>query len=156
MPDQWLGPFTGVADERRRIYMTMVAAMDAGVGEILDALDRHGVDDDTLVWFASDNGGQALADNTPLRAGKGTVYEGGIRVASAIRWPAGLAGNGRKVTGLVSYLDIFPPLRRVVGLGASGGPGEPLDGKDAVDLISGRAEPGTRRFFSYCERYGDE
>ena len=156
VPDKWLGPFTGVANERRRIYMAMVAAMDAGIGEILYALHRNGVEDDTLVWFASDNGGPALADNTPLRAGKGTVYEGGIRVAAAVRWPAGLAGNGRKVTGLVNYLDIFPTLRRIVGLGASGGPGEELDGEDVFDLISGREAPSSRRFFSYYERYGDE
>ena len=156
VPDQWLTPFSGVDDERRRIYMAMVASMDDAIGRILHALRRNGIEDDTLVWFASDNGGQALADNAPLRAGKGTVYEGGIRVAAALRWPLGLPGGGRKVNGLVSYLDIFPTLKRVAGLGAAGGPGEPLDGEDMFDLIRGRQESGGRRFFSYYERYGDE
>ena len=156
VPDQWLAPFSAVEDERRRIYMAMVAAMDAAIGRILEALERTGVEDDTLVWFASDNGGQALADNTPLRAGKGTVYEGGTRVAAALRWPKGISGEGRKVTGLMSYLDVLPTLRRVAGLGASGGPGEPLDGEDVFDLIAGTEPERQRRFFSYYERYGDE
>ena len=156
VPDQWLAPFSAVEDENRRIYMAMVAAMDAAIGRILEALQRSGVEDDTLVWFASDNGGQALADNTPLRAGKGTVYEGGTRVAAALRWPNGVSGGGRKVTGLMSYLDVLPTLRRVAGLGASGGPGELLDGEDVFDLIVGREPHRKRRFFSYYERYGDE
>lgn len=156
VPDQWLPPFSAVEDERRRIYMAMVAAMDSAIGRILEALQRTGVEDDTLVWFASDNGGQALADNTPLRAGKGTVYEGGTRVAAALRWPSGISGEGRKVTGLMSYLDVLPTLRRVAGLGASGGPGEPLDGEDVFDLITGTEPERPRRFFSYYERYGDE
>ena len=156
VPDQWLVPFSAVEDERRRVYMAMVAAMDAAIGRILEALGRNGVEDDTLVWFASDNGGQALADNTPLRAGKGTVYEGGTRVAAALRWPNGISGEGRKVTGLMSYLDVLPTLRRVAGLGASGGPGEPLDGEDVFDLIAGAGAERQRRFFSYYERYGDE
>ncbi len=156
VPDRWLTPFLRVEDKRRRIYMAMVASMDDAIGRILEALRHNSVQDDTLVWFASDNGGQALADNTPLRAGKGTVYEGGTRVVAAVRWPIGLPGNGRKVTGLVSYLDVFPTLRRVAGLGAEGGPGEPLDGEDMFDVILGREEPRKGQFFSYYERYGDE
>ena len=156
VPEKWLEPFSAVENERRRIYMAMVASMDHAIGRILEALRRNDLKDATLVWFASDNGGQALADNSPLRAGKGTVYEGGIRVPAALRWPAGLPGNGRSVTGLVSYLDVFPTLRRVAGLGSAGGPGEPLDGEDMFDLILGREEPRNRRFFSYFEAYGDE
>ena len=136
--------------------MAMVSAMDAAIGQILDALRRNGIEEDTLVWFASDNGGQSLADNTPLRAGKGTVYEGGIRVVAALRWPNGLAGNSRKVRGLVSYLDVLPTLRRVVGLGDAGGPGEPVDGVDMFDVIRGNELPTGRTLFSYYERFGDE
>ncbi len=156
VPDRWLGPFASVEDEKRRIYMAMVAAMDDAIGRILAALQRSGVEGDTLVWFASDNGGQALADNAPLRAGKGTVYEGGTRVAAAIRWPHGLDGGGRTVSGLISYLDVFPTLRRIAGLGSAGGPGEPLDGEDMFDLIAGTAPPAQRDFFSYYERYNGE
>ncbi len=56
----------------------------------------------------------------------------------------------------MSYLDVFPTLRRVAGLGASGGPGEPLDGEDVLDMIVGTEPDRQRRFFSYYERYGDE
>ncbi len=156
VPEKWLPPFASVEDERRRIYMAMVAAMDHAIGRILDALRRQGVEENTLVWFASDNGGQALADNSPLRAGKGTVYEGGTRVVAALRWPNRLPGGGHKVTGLISYLDVWPTLRRVAGLGSEGGPGEPLDGEDMLDLIVGDRPPRLRRFFSYYERYGGE
>ena len=156
VPEKWLPPFVHVEDERRRIYMAMVSAMDAAIGQILEALRRNGVEQDTLVWFASDNGGQALADNSPLRAGKGTVYEGGIRVVSALRWPNGLPGNGRKVRGLVSYLDVLPTLRRVAGLGDAGGPGEPLDGEDMFDVVAGSRPPFERTLYTYYERYGDE
>ncbi len=156
VPNRWLAPFASVEDERRRIYMAMVAAMDHAIGEILDALHRRGVQEDTLVWFASDNGGQALADNAPLRAGKGTVYEGGTRVVAALRWPKGLPGGGRKVTGLITYLDIWPTMRRIVGLGTDHGPGEALDGEDVLDLIRGNRPPRPRRFFSYFERYSEE
>ena len=99
--------------------MAMVAALDAAVGRILEAIDRNGLTGGTLVWFASDNGGFSASDNSPLRAGKGTVYEGGIRVVSALRWPNGIPGGGRKVSGAMSYLDVWPTLRRVAGLGAA-------------------------------------
>lgn len=157
VPDKWLPAFASTTDERRRIYMAMVAAMDHAIGRILEALRRQDIEEDTLVWFASDNGGpRRLGDNTPLRGSKGTVYEGGIRVASALRWPRMVPGNGRTVTGLISYLDVFPTLRRVTGLGSAGGPGEPLDGEDVLDLILGREEPRSRRLYSYFESYGDE
>lgn len=156
VPERWLQPFASVADKNRRIYMAMVASMDAAIARILDALEKNGVDKNTLVWFASDNGGQALADNSPLRAGKGTVYEGGTRVAAAIRWPLGLDGGGRRVTGMVRYIDVWPTLKRVAGLGDTAGPGEPIDGQDAWPVISGRATEGPSEFFSYFERYNEE
>jgi len=156
VPEKWLSPFASVKDERRRVYMAMVAALDDAIGRILDAIDSKGIADDTLVWFASDNGGQVAADNSPLRAGKGTVYEGGTRVVSALRWPNGVAGDGREVSGTMSYLDIWPTLRRVAGLSAQEGPGEPLDGRDMFDVIAGTAKPEPREFFSFYDRYGSE
>ena len=156
VPSPWLEPFSGVEDERRRTYMAMVAAMDSAIGRVLEALERNGISNDTLVWFASDNGGQALADNTPLRAGKGTVYEGGTRVVAAIRWPSGLSGGGRRVTGMVRYIDVFPTLRRLAGMPGTAGPGEPLDGQDAWPLISGEVTEGPSELFSYFEHYNRE
>ncbi len=156
VPDRWLESFARVEDERRRTYMAMVAAMDAAIGRILEALDRNGAAESTLVWFASDNGGQALADNSPLRGGKGTVYEGGTRVAAAIRWPDGLEGGGRRVTGMVRYIDVWPTLQRLAGMREPAGPGEPLDGEDVWPVISGQRPSGPSEFFSYFEHYNRE
>ena len=154
-PDRWVDANAHIADRDRRVYAGMVSAMDAGVGRILDALDATGVANDTLVWFTSDNGGvYQLADNGSLRAGKGTVYEGGIRVAAAFRWPNGVEGGGRKVTEPLHYLDIWPTLRRVAGV--KGSKGRPLDGIDALDIIRGKEKAPVRPLFSFYDRYGAE
>ena len=66
----------------------MVHSLDEGVGRILDALDETNSAGDTFVLFSSDNGGVAgIGDNAPLRGAKASVFEGGIRVAAAARWP---------------------------------------------------------------------
>jgi uncharacterized sulfatase len=76
----------------------MVEELDAAIGKVLDALDEHGLAEDTLVLFASDNGGSPRngADNAPLRDGKFGTFEGGIRVPAIARWP------GRIPAGAVS------------------------------------------------------
>ncbi|MEZ5367470.1 MAG: sulfatase-like hydrolase/transferase, partial [Bryobacterales bacterium] len=102
VPAKWLDDYASIGDKDRRTYAAMVAAMDAGVGRILEALDRTGVTNDTLVWFFSDNGGPGTGDNTPLRAGKGTVYEGGVRVAAALRWPGKVRAGGKVETPLMN------------------------------------------------------
>ncbi len=156
VPERWLDDYAGEANPDRRTYMAMVAAMDSGIGRILDALEEADVARDTLVWFTSDNGGAREGDNRPLRAGKGTLYEGGIRVAAALRWPAGIEGGGRRVRGMLTYLDVWPTLARVAGLASPQGPGRPLDGVDALDVIRGKTPAPKRPFFSYFERYQGE
>lgn len=155
VPEKWLDDYASVADKNRRTYMAMVAAMDAGVGRILEALERTGVEKDTLVWFFSDNGGPGMGDNTPLRAGKGTVYEGGIRVAAAVRWPGQVEAGG-KIDGPLAYIDVWPTLARLAGLDPGGGPGKPLDGRDVWDVIQGETEAPERALYSYFERYQGE
>jgi arylsulfatase A-like enzyme len=73
-------------------YAEMVEAMDTGIGRVLDALDARGVTDDTIVCFASDNGGERWSKNWPFIGEKGDVTEGGIRVPFICRWPAAVAG----------------------------------------------------------------
>src|SRR5262249_22590690 len=78
-------------DGNRKDYALMVERVDAGVGKILAALDKHKIADDTLVIFTNDNGGERFSDNGPLFHHKATLWEGGIRVPCLLRWPGKVA-----------------------------------------------------------------
>ena len=143
--------YVGDADgrrEKRRITAAMGESLDTGVGRILDALDAHGMADNTFVLFFSDNGGVVgVGDNTPFRGAKASVYEGGIRVAAAARWPAGGISGGRAVSASVAYIDVLPTLLGIVGMEP---PAErPLDGRDALGLLTGTGEDAPRDLYSY-------
>lgn len=84
-------------------YKEMVEDLDRSIGEVLKALKRSGQEQDTLVFFASDNGGERFSYNWPLAGNKGSLQEGGIRVPSILRWPARIDG------GQVSDLPVFTP-----------------------------------------------
>ena len=113
-------------DPARTTFAAMVIGLDDGIGAILDALDDAGLDDDTIVFFASDNGGSQEANNLPLRGGKGGAYDGGVRVPAIIRIPG--AAGGTVVTGMIAAMDVFPTLLGLAGASAPAGP--PLDGND--------------------------
>ncbi|MFF4950977.1 sulfatase [Streptomyces chattanoogensis] len=84
-------------------YKEMVEDLDRSVGEVLAALRRSGQEEDTLVFFASDNGGERWSYNWPLSGNKASLQEGGIRVPTIVRWPARLDG------GQVSHEPVFTP-----------------------------------------------
>ena len=138
-------------DERtalRRIHAAMVHALDVGIGRVLGALDEHGVAENTLVLFFSDNGGSVgIGDNGPWQGCKATVYEGGIRVAAAARWPAGNIAGGRDVAVPLAYIDVLPTLMRAVGIPDHGG--KPLDGVDVLDVLTGERDALERDLYSY-------
>jgi arylsulfatase A-like enzyme len=126
-----------------RIY-AMVKAMDRGVAEVLDALDRFGLADNTLVLFSSDNGPQMTGDgdestvrfNCQYRGAKGLVSEGGIRLPMIVRWPAGLPAR-TEIDDLVHFTDWLPTLLAAVGAPV---PGDlALDGVNVLPLL--RDEP---------------
>jgi arylsulfatase A-like enzyme len=133
----------------RRTYAAMVDRLDRGVGEILKAIEARQDAENTFVLFMSDNGGPLPpARNVPLRDGKASVYEGGIRVAAAVRWPAGGLSGGRTCEEPVGYIDIYPTLRRIAGAETVAGD-PPLDGIDVLDAVRGERPVPERPWFSY-------
>lgn len=128
-------------------YAAMVSVMDAGIGEVLAALDHKGIADNTLVWFFSDNGGFGLKAgqrNPPFRDQKGTACEGGIRVPALARWPAQWRG-GRKVDAVMGYVDVLPTLAAAAGYQYT--PPKPVDGITVADIIAGRQPAPDRAFY---------
>ena len=99
------------------LYKAVVAAMDAGIGRVLDALDAEGIADDTLVVFLSDNGagGAEGGSNAPMRAGKSTVFEGGIHVPALVRWPGKVAA-GAHLAQPMSVQDLLPTVAAAVAV----------------------------------------
>jgi arylsulfatase A-like enzyme len=124
--------FASIADTKRRAYAAQVSLMDDAIGETLTALRDTDQQQRTLVFFFSDNGGPITVNgsiNAPLRAGKGSVYEGGVRVPFVVSWPGRLPG-GRDYTQPVSSVDVF-----ATALGVAGVP-MPADRKyDSVNLL---------------------
>lgn len=125
----------GLNDTR---YGAMIEALDLSIGRILRSLDDSGQADNTLVIFASDNGGfGGVSDCRPLREAKGSLYEGGIRVPLIIRWP-GHARPGTVNSTPVISMDFFPTLLELAGLESD--PSQPLDGESLVPVLE---ETGT-------------
>ncbi|MDA2924775.1 sulfatase [Acidobacteria bacterium AH-259-L09] len=122
----------------RRTYMGMISALDDGVGKVLDALDEAGLTNDTVVVFLSDNGcaiDTEACTNDPLRLGKLFLFEGGIRVPFAMRYPEVLQ-PGQTYTQPVSSLDLFPTMLTLAG--SQRPTDKHLDGVDLLPFVTGR------------------
>lgn len=134
---KYLDRFPNIADKKRRIYAAMLAAMDDGIGRVLRALRDGGIEDDTLIFFFSDNGGPTRANasrNTPLRGAKGTMYEGGVRVPFVIQWKRQLPA-GMTYDQPVIALDVFPT---AVAAARGKMPADrPIDGVDLLPHLKG-------------------
>lgn len=141
VPETYKKPYSGL-EEPRRTYAGMLAAMDESIGQILDALERKGLRENTLVVFSSDNGGPApgrVTDNGTFRAGKGTLYEGSVRAAACVAW-LGRIKAGTVVTQALHMVDWYPTLLTLAG--ASLEQKLPVDGRDAwATIAAGRASP---------------
>ena len=121
-PEKYLARFTGIADQQRRTYAAMMSAMDDGIGRTLAALRAEGLEENTLVFFFSDNGGPTMAGttingatNTPLRGSKRQTWEGGIRVPFVIRWKGRLP-EGRVDARPIVQLDVLPTALAAAGV----------------------------------------
>ncbi|MHC4120408.1 MAG: arylsulfatase B [Planctomycetota bacterium] len=144
--EQDIAKYSHIENEKKRIYAAMVDSMDEAIGKILEAVDAKGIADNTFVLFFSDNGGISYGDNRPWRSGKGSVYEGGIRVPAVVRWPGGIRG-ARSVDAMMGYIDVYPTIKRIAGV--TGPDPNPLDGRDMLDAIRGRDAAPKRDWFSY-------
>ncbi len=143
------------------VYAAMMADIDAQVGRVLDKLDELRLADRTLVIFTSDNGGLSTSEgsptsNAPLRAGKGWLYEGGVRVPLIVRWP-GVVKPGASSDIPVVSTDFFPTL-----LDAAGAPLRPewhQDGASLVPLFKQLEPPralSERSLFWHYPHYGNQ
>jgi arylsulfatase len=122
------------------LYGDTVEELDWSVGEILAALQRLGIDENTLVIFTSDNGpflsyGNHAGSAGPLRGGKLTAFEGGVRMPCIMRWPARIPA-GRDCDEIASTIDVVPTVARLIGAEL---PRHKIDGKDMEPLLSAKA-----------------
>ncbi len=157
-PQEYLDRFPGISDPNAKAYAAMVAVIDDGVARVVKALDSKGMRDNTLIFFHSDNGGVTNslfagdskvdgglpASNAPLRDGKGTLYEGGTKVAALANWPDHVKPG--KHGGLIHVVDVMPTLAGLAGGNTS--KSKPLDGMDVWPVIA-NGDPSPRTEIVY-------
>jgi len=128
----------------RQDYAAMLERADAGVGQILQTLEKLGLERNTLVIFTNDNGGEWLSRNTPLSNRKGTLWEGGIRVPAIFWWPGRLpAGRTSNQPGI--FMDLTMSI-----LAATNTPVPPearLEGMNLLPILAGQAAAVARTLF---------
>jgi len=115
-------------------YAAMIEILDSAMGRLLAELDALKLSERTLVIFTSDNGAfLGVSDNSPLRSGKGYLYEGGIRVPLIVRWPGHVDPGSLCDTPVIS-MDFYPTILAAAGLTPQAG--RPLDGENLMPLLS--------------------
>ena len=135
-------PVRGYRDYR---YAAMIEAMDNAVGKVLNSLDNLNLTDETLVIFSSDNGPfGGVGDASPLRADKGHLYEGGIRVPLIIRWPGKIKPRTLDETPVI-LTDLYPTILEVSGIDSN--VNYPVDGKNLLPLLKKRKKLNNRALF---------
>ncbi|MBN1818270.1 MAG: sulfatase [Sedimentisphaerales bacterium] len=145
--------------QEHAVYAGMIEAMDQAVGKVLDSIEASGLADNTVVIFMSDNGGLSTSEghptsNLPLRAGKGWLYEGGIREPMIIRWP-GVAKAGSACDEPVISTDFYPTLLDMAGLPAT--PKQHIDGRSMAPLLTGKMKSLKREaIYWHYPHYGNQ
>ena len=159
---EYLDEYKQIADPSRRAYAASITAMDDQILRVVEALQKKGMRDNTIIFFQSDNGGTRNAkfagtgfdlsktkipcDNSPYREGKGSLYEGGTRVVALANWPDHIKW-GTIVDGMIHVVDTYPTLAKLAG--ASTAKCKPLDGMDVWSTISeGAASPRTELVYN--------
>ncbi|MEA5449837.1 arylsulfatase [Leptolyngbya sp. CCNP1308] len=147
-PEEALEQYANITDPNRRAYAAMISVMDEQIGQVVEALERRGMRDNTLIVFQSDNGGPRSAqvtgevdtsggtipaDNGIFRGGKGSLYEGGTRVVALANWP-GHIEPGSVTNQPMHIIDWYPTLASLAG--ASPDSTKPLDGLNIWPALS--------------------
>jgi arylsulfatase A-like enzyme len=135
-------------------YAAMVHTLDDAVGALLDEVDRSGLADRTIIIFTSDNGGNIHSpvdgtvptDNAPLRGGKASIFEGGIRVPTIVVWP-GVTEPGSGTDAIIQTTDLYPTILSMLSLNPP--PDYPLDGEDFTPLLRGEDWERARPIITY-------
>lgn len=160
-PQDYIDRYAHIAEPTRRIYAGMVTCLDDEIGKVVAALDQQGLRDNTLIVFHSDNGGTRNAmfagqmtdlskivlpcDNGPYRDGKGSLFEGGSRVAACANWPGRI--KPQTVDGLIHAVDLYPTFAALAG--ASTRESKPLDGVNVWSTIAeGQPSPRTEVIYN--------
>ena len=136
-------------DGTRADYIEMTQSMDRAVGDVLNALDQHGLAKDTLVIFTDDNGGERLSDNGPYFNTKGTLWEGGIHVPGLVRWPAALP-KGKVSTQAAITMDWTATILAAAGVQ----PDRQLDGINLLPILQGKQAVQARTLCWRIDRAG--
>jgi arylsulfatase A-like enzyme len=139
-------------------YAAMVETVDTNIGRILDKLKELGLENDTAIIFMSDNGGLSTAEgsptsNVPLRAGKGWLYEGGIREPMLIKWP-GVTTPGSTCEVPVTSTDFYPTMLQMAGLPESSG-GQ-RDGISLLPFLKGEKRSPDRPLYWHYPHYSNQ
>lgn len=137
------------------LYGDVIMEIDWSVGQIIDALKSNGIEDNTLVIYASDNGpwlnyGKWGGSAGPLREGKGTMWEGGARVPCIMRWPE-IISPGQSISNIASTMDIYPTIANILGDKIEG---YANDGVSLVPLLNGErnSNPRNELYYYYGEK----
>jgi len=137
--------------EKAKIFAAMITRMDKDVGRILSLLEQLGIDENTIVFFTSDNGGAGgggamFNSNGPLRGGKGGFKEGGIRVPMVVRWP-GKIPAGKVSDACWYFADVLPTLAELAAVAAP----KNIDGISVLSALLGGKQPELNNRFMYWE-----
>lgn len=140
----------GISDRRAKL-VALIEHMDAGIGKVMEALKETGLSDNTLVIFTSDNGGQldVGARNGSLRAGKGDLYEGGIRAPMCAVWPGRIEPGSRSDRAALT-MDIFPTVCEAAGVPFD----HEIDGVSFLPTLLGKQQPADQRTLFWVRREG--
>lgn len=140
-PAKYIERYQSIQDQKRRVYAAMVDCMDEAIGRIMGQLKTSGFDpENTLVIFASDNGGiRQFGSVGPWRGQKGRLYEGGVRSPAVVVWK-GRVNAGSEVNEALHIMDLYPTLLQIAG--ANLDQEKPLDGRNAWPTIAdGKPSP---------------